>query len=345
VVALPFGRSWGEFLDKIRSEFLGVRMLNVVSFGQGLLLLGVRPHSWLLPILQSAGLLLAACMFLSDRESPRGMTLARRALVLVAATGLFVGSWPNYYAVLPLVLLPHYAREHPRLAAGLAGAFALSFLLPEFDAAVLREQPWLHIVKLVPYWAAPIAMVVLEVRHVAWSARLRRLATPVIAALALAAVLEVARMSISRGHETEAGEFMARRDARSAVQAYRLAGRFTPGDPVLHMSEAIALMAAGEPGAARNRFERAVALDPADPVIRDNFGRMLLMGGLWDEAGAQLEKARQLTPNDPQVLSSLARARWQQGRGDEARALLVRAHELDPGDRAVMALSAAFEMP
>ncbi|NOT34083.1 MAG: hypothetical protein HOP12_07930, partial [Candidatus Eisenbacteria bacterium] len=276
LVTLPFGRSWGEFLDKIRSEFLGVRMLNVVSFGQGLLLLGVRPHSWLLPILQAAGLLIAACMFLADRESDRGVTLARRALVLVAATGLFVGSWPNYYAVLPLVLLPHYAREHPRLTAALAAGFALSFLLPEFDATVLREQPWLHIVKLVPYWAAPIVMLALELRQVPWSARARRLVTPVTAALALAAVLEVGRMSASRDHEAQAGDHMARRDARGAVREYRLAGRFTPGNSTLHMSEAVALMAAGETAAARNRFERAVKLDPADPVIRDNFARMLL---------------------------------------------------------------------
>jgi Tfp pilus assembly protein PilF len=318
-------------------------MLNNVSFEQGLQTIGVAHTSWLRPVISIVALAFLGAMFVSDRESDRGPTLARRALLLMGAMGFVAGSWLNYYAVVPLLLLPFYARRHRVAVAALAGGFALAFLLPEFDARVLKTQPALRLLKLLPYWIAPAWMVATELRQIPWSPRVKRLAMVAGVAVAVLITIEAGRNVVSRSNERQAEALLASGQTARAAEKYQSAIQLTPEDGTLRMSGAVALMLAGESRAARAQFGRAVELSPDDAVIRDNFGRMLMMERNWSEAAAQLEIARRLEPGDSEVLASLAQARWALGEREEAVKLLLRAREIDPGNRNVQEALLAIE--
>lgn len=331
------GRTWVEFFHKIAAEFRGLDLRNDVSLGQSLAVLGVSRDSLLRPLLVLATLGLLAAAFFGDAAADRGVTRARRTLVLASATGLLLSSWNNYYAILPLVMLPFEARGRRLVPALVAGSFAVAFFLPEFDARILRGAPALHLLKLLPYWIAPVVMLARELRPATWTGRVRRSVTTLAQCLLLLTLAETARAGFSRSFERQADASLAGGDAAGAIALYRRGIQLVPGNAGAHASLAEALLLSGQPAAARAEFALAASLAPGDAVIRDNYGRLLMMQRDWDDAANQLDAARALHPDDEEVLRTLAMARDQQGRAAESRVLLRRARELDPDDARVAA--------
>jgi len=336
VAALASGRSWIEFLRKILVQFTSdAYLLNSVSLGQGLLTLGIydSPLPQVLSI--AAGLvlilLLARC---GDEEVHE--SLPRRSLVLLAATGWLVRTWFNYYAVVPLLLLPLLARRHRRGASIAAILLAGSFLLPEFDDPRLLVEPFLHFLKLVPYVGIPAWLVLVEFEPFQARRRVRGMARAVLAAGVLVTAGEALRLHAVRRLDEAGGNALDRGDAAEARTFYGRMLRLDPGNARATMNEAIALASLGRDAEAGRDFRRAAERAPEDATTRQNLGRWLVREGRLDDAARELEAARVLTPWDETILLDLARVRAAQGRSAEARSLLLRARDLAPGSRAVL---------
>jgi hypothetical protein len=159
LLALLSGRSWGDFLHKVGVQFQSRSyLMNSVGLSQLLLTLGV--HDSVLPVVLFGT---AACVLVAlslRRDSTEESDPApRRMLVLLAGAGLVAHTWFNYYALAPLLLLPLLARRHPRSACACACALAAGFILPDFDGPALREAPFLHLAKVVPYVVIPAGLI------------------------------------------------------------------------------------------------------------------------------------------------------------------------------------------
>ena len=334
------GHRWAGFFAKITAEFHGVNLLNNVSLGQTLAALGVSRHSLLLPLLALGVLVLLAAVFFGDRAEDEGDVLARRTLVLATATGLFLSSWINYYALVPLVMAPWYARERPRLMALVVASFALAFTLPEFDARLLRTVPALHVLKLLPYAFAPVAMLALELHPSVWPSRARRFALGAAQVLLVLTLLETGRMAAARHFEKDAEWQLAHGDLEGAIASDRRVLQLVPGNAAVRAGLAQALALSGRAAEAEGEYANAVATAPDDPILRGDLATLLMAGGRWDEAGAQLDAARTLSPDDEPTLRSLALVRSQQGRHAASDSLFARARELDPDDAELVAMRA-----
>jgi len=334
------GHHWAGFFGKIVAEFHGVKLLNDVSLDQALAALGVSRHSLLLPLLALGVLVLLAAVFFGDRAEDEGDVLARRTLVLATATGLFLSSWINYYALVPLVMVPWYARERPRLMALVVASFALAFALPEFDSTLLRTVPALHLLKLLPYALAPVTMLAVELEPAAWPGRARRFAVTAAQVLLVLVLLETGRMAAARHFAGDAEWQAAHGDLAGAIESGRHALQLVPGNAAVRGGLAQALALSGRADDAESEYASAVATAPDDPLLRGDLATLLMAAGRWDEAAAQLEAARTLTPDDEPTLRSLAQVRRQQGRRPESDSLFARARELDPDDAEVVSLRA-----
>ena len=327
------GRSWPDFVHKVVVEFAAApNLVNSVNPVAALMTLGVSSRSPFLRGVPLVAIVLLVAMFLRSDDARFHAALPRRALVLMATSGWLVKSWLNYYAVVPLLLLPLYARGRRTTAAAMAAATAVAGFLPEFDDPLLLAHPWLHFLKLAPYLLLPAWMVGAELGGLRWSRAERRVGAGVAVVLALVAGEEVWRLGRIQRLAEEASAASDAGRAQEALDGYRDLLRLSPGDAFTRRKEAIALATLGRMDEALVSFGRAVALAPDDAAARDDYGRGLWMAGRLDEAAAQLEAARALTPDDPQVLFVLARARLSQGRRSEAVGLLARARELAPGE-------------
>ena len=338
-VSAASGRSWADFLHKVAAEFQSeTSMINSVSVSAVLASLGVPDSSPLPRLYALISLVALALMFWRRPDAPASEAPARRALVLVAATGWLVRSWLNYYALAPFLLLPLLARKQHGVAVVMVLAMAGSYALPAIDDPLVVASGGLHLLKLAPYLLIPAWLVWLELRTIRWSPGLLRAAAGVGVALALVSGTEVWR-SRAVSHFAEAGA--AALDAGNATAAlanYDHALRLSPGLASAHRRRAIALATMGRMDQALAGFARAVALAPGDAGAQDDYGRALGMSGRPEEAARRFERAHQLAPNDVQVTFELARARLEQGRRAEALALLRRARELRPEEAAITEL-------
>src|SRR5439155_4646121 len=220
-------------------------IINSVSTGALLTTFGVLWDSPLRPVLALVALGALAAMFWRASDTAWHAALPRRALVLLAATGWLVGNWWNYYALLRCVLLPYYARSHPRGAAVAAAGMAVSFALPGFQDPLLIERPALHALKLLPYVLVPAWMVALELQPARWPRAARRLAWGMACVLTGLVVAETWRAHAA-GDLLQAGlRAAAAGDAASAASLDHAAGRLAPTIPAAPMHEAIALAALG----------------------------------------------------------------------------------------------------
>jgi len=337
-LALGSGRSWGDFLHKILVQFQSdAYLLNSVSLSQGLLTVGI--HDSPVPrVLSALAFLVLAGMFVGGGDEGFRSALPRRSLVLLAAIGWLAHTWFNYYAIIPLLLLPLVAREHRRGAAAAALGMSIAFLLPEFDDPRLLADPVLHGWKLVPYLLIPAWLVVRELRGLGLSRRAKRVAVGLLAASLLVTAGEVLRMRAIRQLDEAGGAALDRGDAGEARSAYHQLIRLDPGNALARMDEAIALAMLGRDAEAARGFARAALQAPEHAATRQNYGRWLLREECWDEANQELEAARELAPCDETTQFDLARVRLGQGREEEAVLLLTRARELRPQNRAVVDL-------
>ncbi|MBK8233864.1 MAG: hypothetical protein IPK72_25630 [Candidatus Eisenbacteria bacterium] len=173
VVSLASGRSWAEFGEKIVSQFQGTGyLLNSVSVNQLLMVLGLR-EEWAGAALGLWVAVFLPVVWLRTRE-PREQDWPRIFLVLLGVGGWVVHTWFNYYAIAPLFLLPFVGRTRPRFAALLCLLTALAALWPEFDDPRLLDRESLHVTKLLPYLAVPLALLWLELRVIQSGAIVRR---------------------------------------------------------------------------------------------------------------------------------------------------------------------------
>lgn len=325
------GRSWTGFLHKVGAQFgAETYLMNSVSLAQGLLTLGI--HGSPLPRLLAAAA--AVVLFLTfpreDGESFLG-ALPRRSLVLLASAGWLAGTWFNYYAIAPLLLLPLVARSAPRAAAAAAAFLAVSFALPEFDDPMLLAHPVLHALKLAPYVALPAWFVVRELHEPVRRFRVRRVLAVGAACCALAVAGEAWRLHVIRQLDAEAGSLLDRRDAAGALDRWRRLARLDPGNAFAHMNEGIALSMLGRRDEAGRELARAAEMAPDAPSVRQNYARHLLAVGELEPAERELRAASSLAPTDDAVLLDLARTLRREGRAEEADSLVARARELSPG--------------
>ena len=333
LTSLLSGRSWSDFLSKIAVQFQAApNLINGVSPSAALMTLGIPYESPLMPAIALAALGVLVALFLRGDDARFQAALPRRTLVLAATAGWLVKSWLNYYAVVPLLLLPLYAREHRHTAAAMALAMAAAYFLPEFNDALMFADPGLHFLKLVPYLLLPAWMVAVELAGESWSRLARRMGAGAAMVLVLATGAEIWRMHTVRQLADRASAAFDAGRTDDALGQYRALLHLAPRDATARRREGIALATLGRMDEALASFARAAALAPRDPAAHDDFGRALLMAGRTDEAAVQLEAARALAPEDAQVLFALARARLSQGRRAEAVALLTRVRELEPGE-------------
>ena len=335
-LSLASGRNWTDFLHKITIEFQsGANLINSVSAAAALTTLGVPDGSPLYGLLSLAALAPLLALFWRSGGGVPDEALARRALVFLAATGWVLKTWLSYYAILPAVLLPWMARRSRGPAVAIAAGMAVAYLCPGFDDPALIRQPALHLLKLVPYLAAPAWLVWLELRE----QRRGRWAVPIaFAALALFALGTVAEVwrGAESGRVAAVGEAaLAGSDPARALASFDRVVRLSPRDSKAQRNRAIALATLGRLDEASAGFARAVALAPGDAAAHDDYGRALLMTGRTREAAAQLERASALAPADVQVLFQLARARLAEGRPQDAARALARARELAPDEPAI----------
>ena len=327
------GRSWPDFVRKIVVEFEAApNLINSANPIAALVTLGIPHGSPFMRVVPLVAIVLLIAMFLRSDDARFHAALPRRTLVLLAVSGWLVKSWLNYYVVVPLLLLPMYARERRPAAAAMAAAMAVAYFLPEFDDPLILAHPWLHFLKLVPYLLLPVWMVAIELGGLRWSRVERRVGAVVAVVLALTTAEEIWRLSTVYRLAEEGGVAFRAGRAEEALARFRTLLRLSPGNAFARRQEAIALATLGRMDEALASFGRAVALTPRDAAAHDDYGRGLLMAGRPDEAAAQLEAARALTPEDVQVLFMLARVRLSQGRRSEAVGLLSRARELEPGE-------------
>ncbi len=344
-LALLSGRSWLEFSEKIFAQFQTKGyLLNSVSLSQLLMIAGIY-SSPLLVLLPAAALFFLALLFLQRSDTDFATALPRRALLLLAATGWLVQTWFSYYAIVQLMLLPLLARRHRLAAAGMAGATAIAFLLPEYDDPLLLATPMLHALKIAPYVLVPAWLVALEFKEMALSPRARRVLIAAVVLLLAATGGEAIRKRAVRHEDETAGEYLDRGDAANALEHYQRMLTIAPREPMGHMNRAIAFMKLGRDMEAGTGFARAVALAPEIPEARRNYGRWLLQAGRLDEAEAQFTAGLALRPYDETLLFDLARVRLEQDRVADARALLFQARELNPRNQRVTALLDRTEGP
>jgi tetratricopeptide (TPR) repeat protein len=335
MAALASGRSWTDFLHKIRVEFQATfTIVNSVSRDALLLTLGAA-RSPLAQVLTLAMLVVLAAMFVpgAARRPVAGSgnaALARRVLVMVACTGWLVANWLNYYALMPLLLLPWYARRYRALVALAVAATAASTLLPDFMSPNLVANPALHFAKLLPYLALPAAMLAAELSERGVSRRALRVGAVVAIALAVVVALDAWRQRTASVAARRAHELLESGDAAAALGEARLATRLAPHDAKALLTQGIALATLDRVADAHVCFARAVALAPDDAAAEDDDARLLLREGRSDEAAARLEAGLRASPADPQMLTVLAQIRYDQQRRGEAMALLARAAEIAP---------------
>jgi len=330
--ALLSGRSWVGFLEKIVVQFEGsAHLVNSVSLSQWLLALGAQDSP--LSIVVSA-LVLASVATLVWKDRHAGIQVwPRRALVLLSLLGWMTHTWFNYYAIVPLFLLPLLSRRHPTGSAVAAAALAFSYLLPGFgDPVLLGQRAWLAL-KVTPYLAIPMWMLTLELRASPPAIPRRVLATAgVVVVMAVAG--DVSRVALVR-HLGARGEVrLDRDDAALALVDFNWQIRLAPRNGPARMNRGIALAMSGREGEAGGDFARAVELMPNSIEARRNYARWLKRAGLPDEAQRQLQEALAAAPYDDDLRVDLARLLMQQGRSESALEQLARARELNPQNRA-----------
>jgi Flp pilus assembly protein TadD len=337
MAAMLSGRSWTEFLSKIVAQFQSeAYLINSVSLSQGLLALGI--HASPLPaILSLVAMGMLTLLFVRGSDPDFMAALPRRSLVLLAATGLWLHTWFNYYAIAPLLLLPLVARQHRVGAAAAAMATAGVFLLPEFDHPLLLDHRFLLGLKVAPYILIPIWLVGLELENMAFAKPARRAITAVVVLCCVATAAEAVRAHAIKRLDRTGGAHLDRGRAREAREVYRRMATLAPRNATAHMNRGIALAMLEDP-AAGAAFGRASALDPHGQHARQNYGRWLLKVGRAEDAIAELEAARRLAPFDDGALVDLGRAQLARNRRNEARALFARALELNPRNQTAQRL-------
>lgn len=334
-LSLTSGRTWIEFAHKLHTEFQSsFEMINSVSVAAALATLGVPHGSPLYTLVALVALVPLAALYWKP-AADHGASVAARALVFTAGLAWVVKSWLNYYAVLPLALLPWLARRQRTPAAAIALGMGLAFLLPDFDDPALMRDPMLHVAKLVPYLAAPAWLVWLELRPARWSPRAVRLAAVTVVVLGVATAVEAWRGHAIADETANADAALANGDAAAALVHYDRLLHLSPGDARAERRRAVALATMGRIDDAVTGFAHVVAGNPKDAAARDDYGRALLLADRPGEAAAQLEQARALTPDDVQILYELARVSASQGDTTRARGLLARARELAPDEPAI----------
>jgi tetratricopeptide (TPR) repeat protein len=337
LASLVSGRTWMDFLRKVMIEFqAGANIVNSVSL-TALLHTFLAPDSPLPILLAILALCVLSLLFVERRAEVLEEALARRMLVLISAVGWLSHSWLNYYALVPCLLFPWYARRH-RIGTALAiVAMAAAFLRPGFGDAQLLSQPLYHPLKILPYLLIPAWMVVLELQAKLNSGRARRVVAIGAVAVVLAIAADAWRSQAIRGLTLEGRQRLNAGEADRALESYRRLGLLSPRNGDARMHEAIALATLGRMNEAVPVFVEATSLMHANPVAEANCGRALLLAGRADEATVHFNRALDLTPWDTNILELLAEARTAQGRRTVADSLLARAQELDPDDAGIKA--------
>ncbi|HET7095293.1 MAG TPA: tetratricopeptide repeat protein [Thermomicrobiales bacterium] len=175
------------------------------------------------------------------------------------------------------------------------------------------------------------------------SARSRRIAPLVVAALGIVAICSLVAAAVG----PLAADFLGSQnagpptleppdDAPGQAGAYEDDLRTTvardPGDAVAQISLARLLSLRGESSDAYDHYQQAIALDPANAPYRIDFGRALASGSHFPDAELQYQKAIAADPNNVEAhywLGELYR-RWQPPREADAAAQYGTAVALAP---------------
>lgn len=124
--------------------------------------------------------------------------------------------------------------------------------------------------------------------------------------------------------------YAARRDARSALVAYRRADEVKPNDPPTLQNIGLALSNAGDYRGAVPLFRRALAADPSRVETIVNLAFALERLGDLDGALAQYRRAIALNPNEPYSFYSLGNALARRGQAASAAQAYQEAVALAP---------------
>jgi tetratricopeptide (TPR) repeat protein len=329
-LALVDGHSWQSFFRKVLVQFQSETYLaNGVGSQSWLLALGIH-DSPVRPLLRVVAFVASGAMFFVRPSDGDRDPLPRKMLVLLAATGLIVQTWFNYYAVAPLLLLPWLARRHRWLTSAGAASFAIAFLLPEFEDQTLSSRPLLNLLKLTPYVLLPVLLIGLELRPF-FTTRSRRAILGAATSLLLGLVFADSwRFREIQNLDTEIQLDLDRGQKALAVEKSARLVSLDPRNPRAHMNRGITLALADHREEAGHAFRRAIDLAPSDPVVHRNFGAWLMADGQHEAAARAFKMALASRPFDDGLLVLLARTETAQGRSDEAEYLLRRALELSP---------------
>jgi protein O-mannosyl-transferase len=282
----------------------------------------------------------SAVVFFAQRSGGAMLSLAHFPLGLrlanaVDSYGTYLASfvWPAHLAVFYPFPVSVPAGRVAVIGALLVAVTAVSFRERRRRPYLLAGWLW-YLVTLVP--VIGFVQVGLQARAdrytyipligisimVAWGAvelggaRLRLLAVPAVAALALWAV---AAHSYLYAWQDSATLF------RHAIEA-------VPGNYVAHNNLGVELRARGDLAAAIANFQAAVAIQPEYASAQNNWGEALLHEGRPEEALPHVREALRLSPGLPEAHVTLAAILSRQGQADAALREYRAALELDPED-------------
>jgi len=334
-IAVPSGRPWSEFLDKIIVQFSSdAYVANNVSVGQLLLTFGIYRSPITTLVSVTALVFLTWLIWRSDSVESRSRVL----LLLLAAMPWFTYLWFNYYTIAPLVLLAFAAQRHRLGAAIGAASLAVVFALPPFDDPSLTGNQLLWLVKVIPYVAIPAWLAYVEFGAQFRERVVRRVG--LIAAVVLIVILggEAVRQSMIRRYDAEGGRYLNQGQAQAALGCYNSLLGIAPGNAMAQMSKGICLAGMRQYDEAETSFRRAAELAPDQPHTFLNLAHLLFMRGKLNEARVEIEKAKALAPCDDAIWVERARIVSALGDRSAAKTMLTRALELNPQNREAQAL-------
>jgi hypothetical protein len=345
VVSLASGRSWEDFFDKIVNQFqTNVYSLNDASFNSFLLPIGIA-DSVLPAIFAALSLAVIILIITSDTGEDFSIKLPRRLLVIASCGPLLFHTWFNYYAVVPLLLLPVVSVKNRWTAVVAAGVLAITSFIPEFDDQVLLAHPFWMAVKLAPFVLIPGWLLALEFAESAVAMRYKKLTIIITGIACLVVAADAWRMAEVRKLDEVGGQFLDAGQGQRAFVEYQSLMSLAPGNAMARMNAGIALIQLGRPQEAAKFFAAAVEMDPKSVDARQNYARLLMQAGKIDQAKEQISSALAVEPYNDELLFDLARIRVRQGQQDEAITLLKRAQELAPGNPRVTELILQLAKP